>query len=781
MSSATTAGPLRTPAPRGETSSPPVASAAQHGWMIAAELGLLALALGTAAGFIRMFVGWEFLERLAPALLLGWAVPLVLRRLRANVAIALAVHVAVGIVLLTVQFAPGTHFLGVPSPATLTEIGAAVDASFGEFSELVAPVPASDGFLVAIAAGFWLFAFFADLAAMRYRATVQAAVPYLSVFLTVGILSRETGRMAAAAWFGLGAVVYAVGQRGLTALERRWVDGANQRSGTRAVAAAAGLVLIVAMVAGLLVGPRLPGDDQPVLDLREVGRGGGQRTVVSPFVGIRSLLGQRSEQVVFEVEADAPAYWRLTALEQFDPVRDIWVSSATYTPTRGELPPGSTSPREGTDMRQEFRIRGLGGLWLPAAYVPERIDTDAPVSFDRRSASLILRETAEGPVSYGLVSRVPDFTASGPLSSAGAVPDDGPAYLEVPPMGDVASAAIGRLMSGTTSDYERLLRLQNWFRGQFAYDESVDYSGEAEPLTAFLEQRRGFCQQFSSAFALMARAMGIPSRVAVGFTPGDESTDESTGKERFVVRGRHAHAWPEVHLAGVGWVPFEPTPQRGDPQSVEHTGVAPAQAPPPPPGIDPESEAAATTTAVTESPTTTAQGDTAGRDDPAIPGRTPSEQQQPTRSPVAALVLLASVAALGVLIVGWRARWGRRRGPPRTPDEIRRAEIGSEWSAATRALAGLGLTQAGTETPLEFARRVTDSAEFALLHAAGDASDASDPGEALVHLAHLETRAAFGASSPSPTETDQARAAAAIVRSRVESAGRSGRRRLPVA
>ena len=70
----------------------------------------------------------------------------------------------------------------------------------------------------------------------------------------------------------------------------------------------------------------------------------------------------------------------------------------------------------------------------------------------------------------------------------------------------------------------------------------------------------------------MARSVGMPARVAVGFTPGLTQGDGSR-----VVLGRNAHAWPEVWFDGIGWVPFEPTPGRGAPGSESYTGVPPAQ------------------------------------------------------------------------------------------------------------------------------------------------------------------------------------------------------------
>ncbi|MEZ5228053.1 MAG: transglutaminase-like domain-containing protein [Acidimicrobiales bacterium] len=94
-----------------------------------------------------------------------------------------------------------------------------------------------------------------------------------------------------------------------------------------------------------------------------------------------------------------------------------------------------------------------------------------------------------------------------------------------------------------------------------------------DPIEQFLAERIGFCQQFSGTFAAMARSLGIPARVAVGFTWGDPVDGKPN---TYRVTGRHAHAWPEVYFEGFGWVAFEPTPGRGAPGAT-HTGLDPRQ------------------------------------------------------------------------------------------------------------------------------------------------------------------------------------------------------------
>ena len=159
-------------------------------------------------------------------------------------------------------------------------------------------------------------------------------------------------------------------------------------------------------------------------------------------------------------------------------------------------------------------------------------------------------------------------------TAAGGPPvllDDDGAPAELVATADELTSGLG--------DFESALALQGYFREGFTYDETANYSGEDDPLSAFLDVRSGFCQQFSTAFALAARSVGLPTRVVVGFTTGDVSTTDEGAT--YAVWGRNAHAWPEVLFEGIGWVPFEPTPGRGDPSSTAITGVPAQQAEPP--------------------------------------------------------------------------------------------------------------------------------------------------------------------------------------------------------
>jgi transglutaminase-like putative cysteine protease len=109
--------------------------------------------------------------------------------------------------------------------------------------------------------------------------------------------------------------------------------------------------------------------------------------------------------------------------------------------------------------------------------------------------------------------------------------------------------------------YAAVVALENWFRTDpsFTYDETPPQSG-VPPLVAFVTgHRRGYCQHFAGAMALMLRYLGIPARVGAGFTTGRYAPSD----REYTVSDTNAHTWVEVWFRGYGWLPFDPTPGRG--------------------------------------------------------------------------------------------------------------------------------------------------------------------------------------------------------------------------
>jgi len=239
----------------------------------------------------------------------------------------------------------------------------------------------------------------------------------------------------------------------------------------------------------------------------------------------------------------------------------------------------------------------------------------------------------------------------------------------------------------------------------------------------------------------------VPARVAVGFTSGKRQPDG-----RYVVRGRDAHAWPEVYLAGYGWVAFEPTPGRGMPGAEDYTEVAPQGA---------EGDPTVPTTAA---PPTTAQAPP----DPAVPEELPEEEvatpeaaaSDGRTSPLVWVLAIAVLAVLGIATVpvarAWRRR--RRREAATTPA----AQVLVAWQEAEEAMAAVGRGQRPWETAGEYASRV------------GQAPG----GTALARLADDTAVAAYSEGGVGPEVAVRAGRGAAAVRSEVAAAAGPLRRAL---
>ena len=127
-----------------------------------------------------------------------------------------------------------------------------------------------------------------------------------------------------------------------------------------------------------------------------------------------------------------------------------------------------------------------------------------------------------------------------------------------------------------STPYDKALLLQDYFRDptKFTYDLNVGPGHSNRALETFLfGGGRGY-RSSSQARSRPWRSVGLPARVAVGFTPGIRDPNDPN---LYRVRGIHAHAWPEVYLGQYGWVPFEPTPTRGPPgaRGLPRRGGAP--------------------------------------------------------------------------------------------------------------------------------------------------------------------------------------------------------------
>lgn len=135
-------------------------------------------------------------------------------------------------------------------------------------------------------------------------------------------------------------------------------------------------------------------------------------------------------------------------------------------------------------------------------------------------------------------------------------------YLQIP---DTTPRRVSKLAKEITSDYDnpydQVLAINNYLRENYSYNTvNIPYPSEDEDFVdQFLfETESGYCDHFSTSMVVLTRSIGIPSRWVKGFNTGEISYED--GAIQGVVRNNNAHSWVEVYFAGVGWVPFDPTP-----------------------------------------------------------------------------------------------------------------------------------------------------------------------------------------------------------------------------
>ena len=348
----------------------------------------------------------------------------------------------------------------------------------------------------------------------------------------------------------------------------------------------AGTVLMAAVAAAAITIAGISGLDAIRASEQTPASFGPPPTASDPFVSIHAQLDEQLSVDLFEVRAEQPSYWRLYALDQFDGSR--WTSSDPSAANRGQvitargtldLSDLSDVPQDTRQLAQTYTIlHDLDGPWLPMAYPPETITlASGEVTFDPVLSQALLDGGPDEGLEYTVESRIvnpsPQELDEVVFLSA---PQYG-RYTEVPGSVD---PRVGELAERWTRDevtaYRKILAIQRRFvDGSFLYSTDVVpgsqvVTSDVDPLLDFLTtSRRGFCQQFATAMAIMVRALGYPARVAVGYRSG------TLNDGVYTVETKDAHAWVEVFFPGYGWLPFEPTPSRTNPIAAPGTYLNP--------------------------------------------------------------------------------------------------------------------------------------------------------------------------------------------------------------
>ena len=580
---------------------------------------------------------------------------------------------------LTLAFAPGAAIIGfIPT----FEV-------FGAFSMLVLeaiqsiqnqPIPADTvpGIVFLLAAGAGLMTILIDLLAVGMRRPALTGIPLLLLVALPTILDPG---LTDPFWFAIAAVGY---------LAVLYVGVGERRAGG---AVAVGAVAVVGALLAPLVLP-------PTADVQNESEAGGFTIGVNTFISLGENLRQPnpSRVLTYTTDTGGGQYLALSVISDFE--GDQWRPRQPEDP-EGDLSEIDPAPGLGpavttTGTRTEVRIVNMGGRWLPAPYSPTSVTgLEGDWGWDERDRTITTDTSTVRGQEYAVTNTLAtpeiEVLRAAVLGDTSGLED----FLEIPEElpESVAETAL-EVTAGATTDFDRAVALQEYFTdGEFTYSEETpveeDYDGSsAEIVGRFLEAKAGYCVHFSSAMAVMARTLDIPSRIVVGFTPGTVVEETEEKPAFWSVSTANLHAWPELWFEGVGWVRFEPTVGRGS--SPDFINPAPTDTP------------IATLTpgeVPTLSPTATA-----------APTATPTPTAGPITAPddggsVIPLVAVSAVALAALIVLlmpllPLLVRTGRRL--VRYDRVLRRGSPIAAWHELNDTGIDLGW-QAETMTPREFA------------------------------------------------------------------------------
>ena len=662
-----------------------------------------------------------------------------------------AVFALGGLLLLFRITTPETLALGiVPTGASIGIMGEQLAEALRIIQSGVPPVPANPGLLAILAVVMWVIGALFTWGSIDgpYAALF---LPPLVMYFQFAVFDRV---QAGLGWMGVSGLVLGMAVVSM-ALERRGETGRARDESGRAMprrslnlAAVTAVVLTVGAVA-LASNASTWINEYGNAPWRQGGAGGyGDGPGGSSFDGLvdlRQRVLDLSDEPVFVASLGSGAppadqvYWRMETLDTFN--SESWFRSS-YSYQRFQ--PGDPLANEydayqGSryDFLSNIRIENLVSEVAPTAGVPVDIldppaegDGRPPIHFNVLDDSAILAQPdlrrddsyqvrtifPASDVDLGVLATGDDGQLTPMFANAaadgdfpyepgsgepGVRPPDLEFYTELP--GSLPSGIESRARSLTadaSSNLERAFILEDWFRlsGDFVYSTDVSTGHDSLRLDDWLNDntsqnyRRGYCEQFAAAMAVMARTLEIPSRVVWGFTPGEVVEIDGEQNVNVIVRERNAHAWVELWMEPYGWVQFDPTPRREatgftqQPESIT-AGVDPAEHLP-----------------VDDTPDSVSQ--------PSIPGEAGDDPDFVDDAPVALtgagprwwlLGLLVLVPIVAFIPLAKRLRRRRRL------HRIREGDVTAAWDEIVDRLTDLGEPFSPALTPIE-AARTTDSA-----------------------------------------------------------------------
>ncbi len=539
----------------------------------------LALALASAGTVWLATLSWrgftasdDFLVGLA---LIGLAIAGVgaaARWARLPVVLVIALQLLVGLLVLAATVT------GSPVPGE--ELRAALSAANESAQRYPSPVPEQSGVSVhplLLGSGF-LVLMLVDVLACSLRRVPLAGLPLLAVYsVPISLLAGGLDwRVFAVTALGFLLMLYLQEQHRASGWGRALEEGGTtltagdeRRGWVRASAIGTAVVAVLAAVAVPRAIPTLE------LEAFQIGAGDGEGDIRirNPMVDLRRDLRRGEDDDLIQVVTDDPEpdYLRISVLNRFSD--NEWSSGDRDVPS-DQVPNGAmptligvlaSIPRESYSYDVEA-TDDFDSTWLPTQSPISDIEAPGDWRYDLATMDFIAGsdDVNAAGLSWSMNALELDLEAQQLAGLQGSPTQVSEELISLPArLPDSVRDLAEEVTANVDSDFERAVALQQWFRedGGFTYDldDAVEGNGVDE-LAAFLDPdigRVGYCEQFAASMAVMARVLGIPARVAVGFLAPEPVAGQSG---TYVYSAHDLHAWPELFFPGAGWVRFEPTP-----------------------------------------------------------------------------------------------------------------------------------------------------------------------------------------------------------------------------
>lgn len=607
------------------------------------------------------------------------------------------------------QFFPGQSTLGFfPGPGFIGRLTILLGHAENTVVSQVAPVLPATGLFLVVCAGVGLIAILVDTLANTLRMPATSGLALLAILVVPAVVRINS--------VGVPAFIAAVVGFLLLLGCAHWREARSESAASHELSGGhlsrgltiGALALVVAVILPLVI----PGFNSGAFPQGARVNLWGTATGLNPIVTLGNDLRNPTGfgRIEYATNAEDPLYLRSVTLEDFSGQR--WEPDQRL----GERISGvdelgsdqQRDPSTGETTLTQISTDSFTSPWLLAPYAPVSVSgLDGQWSWDPQNLSVLATDGGStAQQDYLVRSTEPALTRERlqaiPPANPESVPEQFLALPEQTP--GIIRDTTDSVIEGIENPYSQAIAIQSFLRGpSFVYsiDAPVDggYDGNSlDVMARFLESKSGYCVHYAGTMAVMARLAGIPSRVAVGYSPGTPTGEVFAGQDgveltQFTVNSKDAHAWPELYFEGVGWVQFEPTPSRGVVPDYALSSVAPAA---PTINDDNLNPGAAPLIPSTATPTPEAEEEETAQ----------AVRDSTERSSALGIILgtVLVVLALTPLALRLSRTAGRRRMAATGADGVARATVA--WAEAVEVATDFGHPTMPTDTPRTFENRL---------------------------------------------------------------------------